>query len=139
MTSNKVHIQVRKIPTSFIVTGETSAVINTTLTLKAKLVDYYGNALANRTVLVDGVPIMTDENGTLSRDYFSPIPAVITVPPLEFEGDKTHDGTATNVTLVFRKIAVSISLAGPDSITAGKTGKFHGTMTPGSTRRSSST
>ncbi len=128
-TSGRIRITVQKIPTTIIVTGRTSALINTILTLRGELVDYYGRPLPNRTVLVNGTPVVTDASGAFSRNYTSRTPATIRVP-LKFGGDETHTGTATQVILTFSRMPTAITLRGPENLTVGREGKFSGVITP---------
>ncbi|WP_148267280.1 DUF4129 domain-containing protein [Thermococcus cleftensis] len=128
-SSNTVEVRVRKIPTRFIVDDVYSSLINHTVTLSGRLVDYYGEYLGGREIKVGNETLKTGPDGGFSREYFSPTAGEFTVL-LRFAGDEEHEGTSKKVRIVFSKYPVSITLTGPSKITLGKTATFRGTLEP---------
>lgn len=127
--SNNITVTVRKIPTTFIVDDSYSAILNHTLHLSGKLVDYYGKPLMGRDITVDNTTLTTGSGGNFSKDYFSPVATRFNVT-LRFKGDATHTGTVRIVEVTFIKCPLSITLTGPTEVTLRKTAFFTGTIVP---------
>ncbi|ASJ01659.1 Ig-like domain-containing protein [Thermococcus gorgonarius] len=129
LSTEWLEIDVRKIPTYFLITSPTSAIVNTTLTLKAVLVDYYSNPLPEREITVNGTPFITDSNGTVAFDLKSSREASFQIT-LEFQGDEFHEGTSKVVTAEFTRIPTTITITGPGTVEAGKTFEIRGSISP---------
>lgn len=129
LSTEWLEIDVRKIPTYFLITSPTSAIINTALTLKAVLVDYYSNPLPEREITVNGTPFITDSNGTIALDLKSSREASFRIT-LEFRGDEFHEGTSKVVTVEFTRIPTTITITGPGTVEAGKTFEIRGSISP---------
>ena len=127
--SNTVTVSVRKIPTFFVVGGPYSALINHNLTLRGRLVDYYGRALPGRAIEVNNETLVTGQNGSFSVSYFSRKPIVFNVT-LKFAGDGFHAGTVKSVKVEFKRYPVSITLNGPSKVSLGEKAGFNGSVRP---------
>ncbi|NJE62127.1 Ig-like domain repeat protein [Thermococcus sp. 21S7] len=127
--SNTVNVTVRKIPTLFIVSDTYSAFLEGTIKLKGKLVDYYGQPLAGRNITIGDKTLITGSEGEFSKEYFSDRAESLRVA-LAFAGDRLHGGTSKEVTLIFKKYPVSITLNGPDEANPGEKVRFKGTIDP---------
>ncbi|ASJ08356.1 hypothetical protein A3L11_03555 [Thermococcus siculi] len=128
-TSNRVMVNVRKIPTAFIVDDSYSAFLNQTVLVSGRLVDFYGNPLGGREIVIGNSTLVTDPNGGFSKRYFSSRAASFKIT-LRFPGDDVHAGTTKTVKITFSRYPVSITLNGPTEVILGKTAMFTGTMEP---------
>ena len=124
-----LEIDVGKIPTYFLVLSPTSAIVNTTLTVRVSLVDYYSNPLPRREVTVNGTVFITDINGTVTFDLWSPKEASFNLA-LEFKSDEFHEGITKVVTIKFTRIPTAITITGPGTVEEGKAFEIKGSMTP---------
>ncbi|MCD6524739.1 MAG: hypothetical protein J7K48_07105 [Thermococcus sp.] len=124
-----LEINVGRIPTYFLVLSPTSAIVNTTLTVRVSLVDYYSNSLPGREVTVNGTVFITDTNGTVTFDLWSPKEASFNLT-LEFKGDEFHEGITKVVTIDFTRIPTAITITGPGTVEEGKAFEIKGSMTP---------
>ncbi|WP_010479315.1 Ig-like domain-containing protein [Thermococcus zilligii] len=129
LSTEWLEIDVRKIPTYFLITSPTSAIINTALTLKAVLVDYYSNPLPEREITVNGTSFITDSNGAVALELKSSREASFRIT-LEFQGDEFHEGTSKVVTVEFTRIPTTITITGPGTVEAGKTFEIRGSISP---------
>ncbi len=124
-----LEINVGRIPTYFLVLSPTSAIVNTTLTVWVSLVDYYSNPLPWREVTVNGTVFITDTNGTVTFDLWSPKEASFHLI-LEFKGDEFHEGITKVVTIDFTRIPTAITITGPGTVEEGKAFEIKGSITP---------
>ena len=127
--SNSINVTVRRVPSIFIVGDTFTALINHTVTLTGKLVDYYGTPLAGREVKLGNVTIVTGQDGGFSRTFFSSKALSLSVT-LRFGGDSLHAPATKTVSVIFSKYPVTLTLNGPGEITKGKTAEFSGTVEP---------
>ena len=129
LSTEWVGINVRKVPTYFIILSPTSAVINTTLEFRAALVDYYSKPLPNREITINGTPFITDPNGTVSLNITGPKEESLALT-LEFKGDELHGGAVKRVTIEFTRIPTSITITGPGTVEVGRAFEVKGYTTP---------
>jgi len=127
--SNSVSVNVGKIPSLFLVGGTFTALINHSVLLSGRLVDYYGNPLVGRRVRVGNVTVITNSSGGFSREFFSSTARSFDVP-ISFEGDRFHSPAVKKVLIVFSRYPVSITLSGPAQVTRGRRAEFSGRVSP---------